>query len=178
MGFPGNNLRDNQFMNPKGTTTMLQDSLRTIVASLVPHVGDALQTSLKEFVTAESPLQRMMARSYIEGYLRSAYHSGNLLTAHCDRLLDEIKTPDGCRIIAGLFEPVTTINAGERSLHRWQYKLAGDFERALWGTIGAADPENLAVLANAFPEHVAAYQKYARTPGWWVALKARIDGGE
>ena len=70
------------------------------------------------------------------------------------------------------------VTEGERSLHRWQYRLAGDFERHLWSTIAAADSTNLRALARAFPEHVCAYVAYTRVPGWWDALKGRIEAGE
>lgn len=65
-------------------------------------------------------------------------------------------------------------NAGERSLHRWQYRQNGGFEHHLWECIMHADSGNLEALARAFPEHVEAYHRYATEPGYWTSLKERI----
>ena len=65
-------------------------------------------------------------------------------------------------------------NAGERSLHRWQYRQNGGFEHHLWECIMHADSGNLEALARAFPEHLEAYHRYATEPGYWTSLKERI----
>ena len=151
-------------------------SLKTLVAGLVPHVADALETYVNWGVEA-----RKQARANIEGYLLAAHNSGSLLTQDLERLLDEIKTSHGHRTLAACFSPqakLPPINEGERSLWRWQYRQTGGFEGALWDVIKQADSTNLAALANAFPEHVAAYQNFAHTSGYWAALRDRIDGGE
>lgn len=155
----------------------MNESIKTIIAAVLPHVADALETYA---FNANSGVEaRKLARAHIEGYLISARNSGSLLDAHCDRLLDEIKTADGHRIIAACFEPAKPpINEGERSLWRWQYWQTGGFEGSLWDAIKQADSTNLAALANAFPEHVAAYWNFAHTSGYWAALRDRIDGGE
>lgn len=50
----------------------------------------------------------------------------------------------------------------DKEVVRWQYRLTGDFETALWGAIKAADDGNLARLARAFPNHVAGYLAWTR----------------
>jgi len=64
---------------------------------------------------------------------------------------------------------------GERSLYRWQYRQASDFEHHLWNAICAADSTNLEALARAFPLHVEAYRRYATELGYWTSLKERIE---
>lgn len=156
----------------------MNESLKTIVAGLVPHVREALRIYTSD---SESALQqeRIKARARIEGYLLAARNSGNLCVGHCDHLLDLIRDRDGYRIIAACFEPKKPpITEGERSLHRWQYKLCGGFERSLWDAILAADSTNLAAIEKGFPEHIAAYRAYANQTGYWDALCKRIEAGE
>ena len=71
---------------------------------------------------------------------------------------------------------VATPNAGERSLYRWQYRSASDFEASLWQCIITADSTNLDALAKGFPEHVTAYLRYASEDGYWNNLRNLIAG--
>ena len=70
----------------------------------------------------------------------------------------------------------TTPNAGEQSLYRWQYRQTSGFEAPLWECISTADSTNLNALAKGFPEHVAAYRRYASEHGYWPNLVAKIEG--
>lgn len=70
----------------------------------------------------------------------------------------------------------TTPNAGERSLYRRQYDNLGGFETALWDALERADSTNLDALAKGFPEHVAALVAYRHQPGYWDALRAKVEG--
>lgn len=67
------------------------------------------------------------------------------------------------------------LTEGGRSLYRWQYYQAGDFEHHLWGAICTADSGNLEALGRAFPLHVEAYRRYATESGYWTSLKERIE---
>ena len=150
--------------------------LKTIIAGLVPHVADALQTYAENSCKpAAGATALLKARARIEGYLIAARNSGNLLDNHCDGLLEEIRNVGHFKIAACFPAPLEPLNEGERSLYRWQYKVAGGFEKSLWSAIMAADSTNLAALANAFPEHVAAYQNFAHTSGYWDALVKRAN---
>ena len=154
---------------------MTQESLKTIVDSCPGHVRAALQQYVK--TTTNSSLRgRDVARGRIEGYLVACRNTGSLLQNHAQRLLDEIKTPDGYRIIAACFpEAKPIVTDGERSLWRWQYKVTGGFERSLWDAIITADSTNLAAIEKGFPEHVAAYRSYANEAGYWYDLCKRVD---
>lgn len=156
----------------------MNESLKQIVAGLNSHVRNALETYVEHYTPALAA-ERMKARAHIEGYLLAARNSGNLCVSHCDRLLDEIKTADGYRIIAACFEPVKPpITAGERSLYRYKFNECGGFEHSLWEAIFKADLGNLALLRKAFPEHVHARDNFANQRGWWDALVCRIKAGE
>lgn len=154
---------------------MTQESLKTIVDSCPGHVRAALQNYAFES-NHETPLVRSVTRARIEGYLIACRNSGSLLQDHGRRLLDEIKTPDGYRIIAACFtKPEPEITEGERSLYRWQYKIAGGFERSLWDAITAADSTNLAAIAQGFPSHVEAYRRYTSERGYFDELCKRMN---
>ena len=66
-------------------------------------------------------------------------------------------------------------NAGERSLHRWQYRQNGGFEHRLWECTVRADSDNLEAPARTFPEHLEAYRRYATESEYWALLKERIE---
>lgn len=66
-------------------------------------------------------------------------------------------------------------NAGERSLHRWQYRQNGGFEHRLWECTVRADSDNLEAPARTFPEHLEAYRRYATESEYWTLLKERIE---
>lgn len=150
-----------------------QPSLKEIVDGCVPHVREALR-----IYAFDCNDRRNVTRARIEGYLLAARNSGTLMQDHCQRLLDEIKTTDGYRIIAACFaKPVEPITEGERSLYRWQYKITGGFEKSLWSAILAADSTNLAAIEKGFPEHVAAYHRFGYEAGYWDALVKRINQG-
>ncbi len=70
----------------------------------------------------------------------------------------------------------TTPNAGERSLYRSHYDSLGGFETALWDALERADSTNLDALAKGFPEHVAALRNFRHQPGYWDALRAKVEG--
>ena len=74
------------------------------------------------------------------------------------------------------WEAADDITEGERSLYRWQHDDLGGFESHLWECITRADSKNQARLEAGYPEHVAAYRRYSRTPGYWDALRARVEG--
>lgn len=140
-------------------------SIKTIIDSLTPDTKAALEAHARQPRT-----------TYTEGYLRGAYANGGILTDHFDRLIELIRDRDGYRIIAACFtKPELEITDGERSLYRWQYKALGGFERSLWDAILAADSTNLDAIAKGFPEHVAAFRRYANEAGYWDALVKRID---
>ncbi len=60
---------------------------------------------------------------------------------------------------------------------KWQYRMLGDFGKALIEAIMRADDGNLEKLDLGFPDEVRGYIKYARLPGWWTMakLKAGIE---
>ena len=65
----------------------------------------------------------------------------------------------------------------QKALVRWQFRLCGDFETALWKAITLADEKNLELLARAFPVEVSAYKKYRGRPGYWGAA-TKLAGGD
>ena len=65
----------------------------------------------------------------------------------------------------------------QKALVRWQYRLCGDFETALWKAITLADEANLKLLSSGFPVEVSAYRKYRERPGYWGA-SVRLAGGD
>ena len=67
-------------------------------------------------------------------------------------------------------------DAGVQSLIQWQYSTGlGDFEHALWEAICKADAGNQLRLFKGFPLHVAAYQNYVGTTGWWQGIKKGLE---
>jgi hypothetical protein len=74
------------------------------------------------------------------------------------------------------WEAADDITEGEHSLYRWQHDTLGGFESALWDALQRADKGNLARLEAGYPEHVAALRRFRHTPGYWDALRARIEG--
>lgn len=145
--------------------------LKSIIAGLMPHVADALQTYVEDTRAGNT----IKARASIEGYLLAARNSGNLLDEHCEHLLEEIRDVGHFKIAACFPAPPEPLNEGEQSLYRWQYHITGDFEAALWDAIRQADSSNLGRLRKAFPEHVQAYQNYSHQRGWWAELKERMN---
>jgi len=69
------------------------------------------------------------------------------------------------------------LSTEEEFIVKWQFRLLGDFKKALIECIMRADDENLARLECGFPDEVRGYLDYTRTPGWWGILKkkATID---
>jgi hypothetical protein len=156
---------------------MDNESLKTIVTGLMPHVRNTLELYGEEAKHA-TPTMHAASRNYMEGYLLGTYKSGTLLHKHFVRLMNEIKTAYGHRVIAACFNPTNPITEGERSLYRYKFEATGSFERALWEAFFAADSSNLANLTNGFPSHSEAFRQYATESGWWDTLVARIKGGE
>ena len=68
---------------------------------------------------------------------------------------------------------------GEAELVKWQYRLQGDFNRALWETIARADEDNLMALSMGYPEDVKAFVSFSREEGYWksVQKKAGLEVG-
>jgi hypothetical protein len=106
---------------------------------------------------------------YVTGYLVAACEAGALLAEHRTVLVQWIANTEHAAKVPPLTE-------GERSLWRWRNLGAGGFEKSLWSTIMAADGTNLEMLGRAFPQHVAAYRRYAYETGYWTDLQARIEG--
>ena len=48
------------------------------------------------------------------------------------------------------------------------------FEAHLWNAIETADKDNLQLLRKAYPFHVAAWDHYKYTPGWWDNTRHKI----
>jgi hypothetical protein len=48
------------------------------------------------------------------------------------------------------------------------------FEGHLWMAIETADKDNLQLLRKAYPLHVAAWDHYKYTPGWWDGVRNKI----
>lgn len=110
------------------------------------------------------------------GYLHACHIHAAILDADYKTLLDLIRDTDGHRIIAAALPPKPVpITEGERSLYRWQYKIAGSFERCLWDAITAADSTNLAAIAQGFPSHVEAYRRYTSEHGYFDELCKRMN---
>jgi len=48
------------------------------------------------------------------------------------------------------------------------------FEGHLWNAIETADKDNLVLLRKSYPLHVAAWDNYKYTPGWWDSVRNKI----
>ena len=72
-----------------------------------------------------------------------------------------------------------SLDAIEKELIDWQYRLCGDFRRALWESICRADDNNLERLRLGFPDMVEGYIRYTQERGYWskVQEKAGIEPG-
>lgn len=53
------------------------------------------------------------------------------------------------------------ITPEEKLVIKWQFRLCGDFETALWDAIKRADEGNLLKLAEGFPLHVMGFRAWA-----------------
>lgn len=69
------------------------------------------------------------------------------------------------------------LSLGEIRLIEWQYRMCGDFGKALWQAITRADNSNLLRLSRGFPDEVEAYRKFTTVSGYWddVKIRAGID---
>lgn len=156
----------------------MNQSLKQTITGLTPDI----QKELGYYVASgeySGVRGRDQAKHRLIGYLHACHIHAAILDADYKTLLDLIRDTDGHRIIAAALpkpepkpEPVTK---GERSLWRWQVGEAGGFESALWSAIERADSTNLAAIAQGFPEHVAAYRRYAHETGYWDNLCVRIE---
>jgi len=63
----------------------------------------------------------------------------------------------------------------EEFIVKWQFRLLGDFKKALIECIMRADDENLARLEYGFPDEVGGYLNYTRTPEWWDIVKKKAN---
>lgn len=66
-----------------------------------------------------------------------------------------------------------SLNDVERELIDWQYRLCGDFRKALWEAICRADDDNLEKLRLGFPNQVEGYIRYTRISGYWSNVQAK-----
>ena len=69
------------------------------------------------------------------------------------------------------------LDGEQRSLVEWQYRLHGDFKKALWNAIAYADDSNLELLRRGFPLEVSAFLKFHRQSGYWRATVKLAGGG-
>jgi hypothetical protein len=65
----------------------------------------------------------------------------------------------------------------QRALVEWQYRMCGDFRKALWSAITRADDHNLWLLQEIFPVEVSAYLKYRSQKHYW-ADTVKLAGGD
>jgi hypothetical protein len=65
----------------------------------------------------------------------------------------------------------------QRAVIAWQYRTCGDFKRALFEAIAAADDENLMRLRAGFPVEVDGFMRFQRQPGWWQ-MTVKAAGGD
>ena len=63
----------------------------------------------------------------------------------------------------------------EAAVYEWQYGYCGDFKKALWEVIMAADESNLDKLELGFPVEVIAYKLYAFKSGWWQEVVKKVQ---
>lgn len=68
----------------------------------------------------------------------------------------------------------------EEFIVKWQYRMLGDFKKALIEAIKFADESNLERLKKGFPEEVQGFINYTQVSGWWqeVQRRAGIKEGE
>ena len=66
------------------------------------------------------------------------------------------------------------LNEGERALVDWQYTNTGCFSNHLMDLIAKSDSFNRARLAEGFPLHVQAYNRYTSVTGWWPKLQEQL----
>lgn len=64
----------------------------------------------------------------------------------------------------------------EKSVVKWQLRLHGDFNTALWKAIILADEDNLALLKRGFPEEIAGYMAWAWAIPYSLGKKLRKAG--
>ena len=62
----------------------------------------------------------------------------------------------------------------ERLMWNWEYKMMGDFQKALMEAICRADESNLSRLALGYPDHVSGYIKYTQERGWWEMVQRKV----
>jgi len=67
------------------------------------------------------------------------------------------------------------LSKGEEFIVKWQFRLLGDFKKALAECIMRADDGNLARLEHGFPDEVKGYLDYTKIPGWWEEIKKKAD---
>ena len=137
----------------------------TNIDKLLPCLTPPVRRTVEQFL--DKPNERNAC--YATGYLVAASEAGALLPEHRTTLVQFIANTEHAA-------KVPKITEGERSLWRWRNLGAGGFEKSLWSTIMAADGTNLEMLGRAFPQHVAAYRRYAYETGFWADLQARIEG--
>lgn len=71
-------------------------------------------------------------------------------------------------------ENLELLTPSERFIFDWQYRLAGDFKKALAEAIARADDGNLARLRLGFPDEVEGYLRFSRESGWWQGVENKM----
>lgn len=71
-------------------------------------------------------------------------------------------------------EVFATLNEGEQSLVKWQYRYHGSFFTKLWECIITADGINMERLRRGFPSHIEAYYRFRQEPGYWENIQIRL----
>jgi len=69
------------------------------------------------------------------------------------------------------------LDAEQRALVEWQYRMCGDFKAALWKAITLADDENMKKLKICFRTKCNAYEKFSRQSCYWPAT-VKLAGGD
>lgn len=70
------------------------------------------------------------------------------------------------------------LDAEENAVMRWQYRMMGGFESALWDAISRADTNNLNALGMGFPIEVGGYKKYSHVSGWFENVQRKAFAKE
>lgn len=70
------------------------------------------------------------------------------------------------------------ITPAEKLVIKWQFRLCGHFEIALWNAIMKADEDNLDRLACGFPIHIIGYRAWAFGDPYSMGQKLRNLGLE
>ncbi len=67
------------------------------------------------------------------------------------------------------------LTPAEQFIWDWEKEILGGFKKALLYTIQQADPHSLEKLRLGFPDEVEGYNSYRYIPGWWDAVKKKME---